>query len=61
MAVVPHPSPEVVVAVNEQVTWWLSRGVTAQSVAAAMGVPASTRWETIRREMEAWMMMRRGA
>jgi len=61
MAVVPHPSPDVVVAVNEQVTWWLSRGLTAHDAAAAMGIRPSTRWETIRREMESWMTKRRGA
>lgn len=55
-----QPTPEVVFTVNEQVVWWLSRGVTAADASKALGCRPCARWEEVRRSMEQWMM-RRGA
>ncbi len=54
---VPRPSSVAILAVDEQVKWWRSRGVSAREAAEAVGAPPGG-WEEVRRRMEAWMTAR---
>lgn len=58
--VAPRSTDEAVLVVNEQIAWWISRGVTAAQAAEALGLWRGHRWQDIRRNMEFWMMRRAG-